>query len=457
MLHGHKRSSLAVALLATTMLTQPGMPQAAPGDALGGEFQVNSFTTGNQLLPTVALDADGDFVVAWTDYSGQDGSLYGVFAQRFSAAGVAQGPEFQVNSFTTGFQGDPAVAMDADGDFIVAWTDYGGQDGSSYGVFAQRYDAAGVTQGPELQVNSFTTGNQDGPTVAMDADGDFVVAWTSFGQDGSSWGIFAQRYDAEGVAQGPEFQVNGFTTGDQSELAVAMDADGDFVVAWTDFSGQDGSSYGVFAQRFDAGGVPQGPEVQVNSFTTGEQLLPAVAMDADGDYVVAWESWNQDGSSYGVFAQRFDGAERVAGDFDGDGNADVLWHNTSTGTAVVWLMEGATKLAAQSIGAPPVAWQVAGIGEFNGDNKADILWRNTTTGTALVWQMDGFTKVAAAGVGGAPPVWVVEKVQDSDGDGLSDIFWRNGSTGATLVWRMRGFTKVATGGTGGVNAVWEVQ
>jgi hypothetical protein len=237
-----------------------------------------------------------------------------------------------------------------------------------------------------------------------------------------------------------------------------MDADGDFVVAW-ESAGQDGYALGVFAQRFDAAGVAQGSEFQVNSFTADSQVRPAAAMDADGDFVVAWDSLGQDGSfvEYGVFAQRFDGVERVAGDFDGDGNEDILWRNTSTGATVLWLMAGATRLAAQKVDRVPVAWRVVGIGEFNGDGKADIMWRNTATGANIVWQMDGFTRVAAVGIGGAPPDWVVEKVEDSDGDGLSDIFWRNGSNGATLVWRMRGFEVVATGGTGAVPGVWQVQ
>ncbi len=568
-----KTSSLAVALLATTMLTQPGPAAAAPGDAQGGEFnvngttfagnwqtwpavamapdgefvvvwqsqgqddptdpsgtsygifaqrfnaagmaqgsefQVNSFVTGNQVVPAVAMDADGDFVVVWSSFAqdgggfgvyaqrynaaggtegieflvntttaghqsqpdvamdalgdfvviwtGQDGDLSGIYAQRFDAAGAPQDSEFRVNEFTIGEQVVPAVAMDADGNFVVAWDDWYGQDTSGRGVFARRYDAAGLALGSQFQVNSFTTGDQTRPAVAMDADGDFVVVWSSFAQDGGGWGVAARRFDAMGAAQGSDFQVNSFVTGNQQSPRVAMDADGDFVVAWSNYNNQDGSAAGVFAQRFDAAGTPRGPEFQVNSYTTREQNGAAVAMDADGDFVVAWQSY-QDfyESAFGIYAQRYDGVERVAGDFDGDGNEDILWHNASTGAAVIWLMEGETKLDSGSIGKPPLVWQVAGVGEFNGDGKADILWRNTSTGGALVWQMDGLVKTAAVGIGGAPTDWVIEKLEDSDGDGLSDIFWRNTATTATLVWRMRGYTKVSARGTGGVPADWRVK
>jgi len=43
-----------------------------------------------------------------------------------------------------------------------------------------------VPDGPEFLVNTYTTSGQSLPSVAMDADGDFVVAWTSGGQDGDT-------------------------------------------------------------------------------------------------------------------------------------------------------------------------------------------------------------------------------------------------------------------------------
>jgi hypothetical protein len=271
----------------------------ASGKTLGLEFQVNTGTSSAQTFPAVAMDADGDFVVAWQSL-GQDGDNWGVFAQRYDAAGNPRGAEFRVNTVTSGAQRSPALAMDADGDFVVVWASRGQDDPSDnssagYDIFAQRYNAAGNAQGSELRVNSFTTGFQYVPVVAMDAGGDFVVAWQSRGQDDPSDtsplgdGVFAQRYDAAGSAQGPEFQVNSFTTGSQFGPHIAMDADGDFVVAWQSL-GQDGSDWGVFGQRHNATGVPQGPEFQVNTTTTNGQLSPAVAMDADGDFVVAWQS-----------------------------------------------------------------------------------------------------------------------------------------------------------------------
>ncbi|MDH3966769.1 MAG: hypothetical protein OEU56_07085 [Rhodospirillales bacterium] len=580
MLCSYRNSSFALALLATTMLTQPDPARAAPGDALGAEFRVNSETDNFQGNPAIAMDADGDFVVVWasigqddpsdtsflglgvfaqrydaagntvgTEFQvnietssaqtfpavamdadgdfvvvwqslGQDGDNWGVFARRYDAAGTAQGTEFRINTETSSAQRSPALAMDPDGDFVVVWASRGQDDPldnsyGGYGIYARRYDAAGNPQGTEFRVNSFTTGFQYNPSVAMDADGNFVVAWQSRGQDdafdtsGLGDGVFAQRYDAAGSAQDPEFQVNSFTTSAQLWPDIAMGADGDFVVVWQSLN-QDGDGLGVFAQRFDAAGNAQAPEFRasptttgnqlwpsvaidadgdfivtwagnaqgdyygvsaqrytavgdaegsefrVNSFTTGEQSLPEVAMDADGDFVVAWQSFGQDGDNYGIYAQRHQGAGPVAGDFTVDGRADILWRNTDTGNAILWQMDGFAKEATGSIGTPDPAWQVRGLADFNADTKTDVLWRNTGTGTAVLWLMDGFTKLAGGGIGGAGLDWQVVGTGDFDGDDHADILWRNITSGAAFVWKMDGLTKTATGGIGGVPLVWEV-
>ena len=82
--------------------------------------------------------------------------------------------------------------MDASGNYVVVWDGYGNQSGqsdTSGGVFFQRYNAAGVAQGSETRVNTYTTGTQQWSTVAMDANGNFVIVWNSDGQDGDAGGV----------------------------------------------------------------------------------------------------------------------------------------------------------------------------------------------------------------------------------------------------------------------------
>ena len=267
------------------------------GAAQGAEFRVNTYTTNYQLRPSVAIDSDGDFVVTWESY--QDGNGYGIYPRRYYNTGAAQGDEFRVNTYTTNNQLRPSVAIDSDGDFVVIWESY--QDGSGYGIYAQRYNNTGTVQGAEFRVNTYTTSEQSFLGVSMDSDGDFMVAWNS-PQDGSSYGIYAQRYNNTGAAQGAEFRVNTYTINNQQRPSVAMDSDGDFMVAWMSY--QDGSASGIYAQRYDNTGAAQGAEFRVNTYTTSQQRYPAVAMDSDGNFVVAWEDSGQEGSQ-GIYAQRF--------------------------------------------------------------------------------------------------------------------------------------------------------
>ena len=268
----------------------------------GAETRINSYTTGNQKVPSIAMDSTGDYVAAWESI-GQDGSGYGIYAQRYNSAGVAQGSEFKVNTYTTGSQVFPAVSMDASGDFVVTWESYG-QDGSNYGIYAQRYNALGAALGSEFKVNTYTTSLQRLPSVAMDAVGDFAIVWESLGQDGSSFGIYAQRYNSAGTAQGNEFAVNSYTKNSQTAPSIAMDAAGEFVIAWSSY-GLDGSNSGVYEKRFSNIGISLGSEISVNTFTTGVQIRPSVAMDRAGEFAIAWQSNIQDGSGYGIYAQLY--------------------------------------------------------------------------------------------------------------------------------------------------------
>ena len=319
----------------------------ARGEPQGGEFMVNVATAGRQSHAAVAMDAAGSFVVIWAD---EQRDNYATRARRFNAAGVAQGGEFLVASATPGGHD---VAMDANGDFVVAWSSYGGAGDERTGVHAQRYSAAGVAEGPEIHVNTYTADDQDCPAVAMDAAGDFAITWMSYGEDGSKWGICAQRYDAAGKPQGGEFRVNTHTENWQLYPAIAMDADGDFVVAWHSLNQED--SFDVYAQRFGGMGEPMGGEFRVNTYTEGNQTFPAVAMDADGDFIVTWQSNNLGDSRYEIYAQRYNAAGIAQG---GEFRINTYTHDTQEYSGVAMDSAGDFAVAWMSNGQDGSSWGV---------------------------------------------------------------------------------------------------
>jgi hypothetical protein len=346
------------------------VPALAAGQVgVGPEFHVNTYTTGLQANPSVAAEATGAFVIAWTS-AGPDGAGEGIFGQRYDASGTPVGSEFQINSYTTGEQYGPRVASDPDGNFVVVWVS-AGQDGSHSGIYARRYDTTSGP-GPEFRVNTHTPNRQGDPAVAMDPSGAFVATWHSLRQEGDD-GVYAQRYDASGNAQAGEFRVNAYTTvlhgnpdvamdpsgtfvvawqgndlvdgiqtrarrfdatgtpagpeflvvttgtigAENAYPSVATDADGRFVIVWTTHYGGGPTPFNVRAQRYDADGTPQGASFQVNSYTTGYQARPVVASDAAGNFVVTWHSYNgQYGGIAGIFGRRFDRLNNaVGGDF----------------------------------------------------------------------------------------------------------------------------------------------
>jgi hypothetical protein len=211
-------------------------------------------------------------------------------------------PDTLVNSYTAGpaatnALSPKAVAMDANGNYVVTWSAYG-EDGDGWGVYARRFAADGTPRGREFRVNTTTRGDQEYSTVAMDPAGDFVITWSSLGGD---WGVRARRYAADGRPRGREFRVNTTTEGDQMYSSAARDAAGDFVVTW---SSNDVGRYQVFAQRYDSSGNARGGEFQVSGATRGDQMYSSAAMDAAGDFVITWSS---DASGAGrIYAQRYD-------------------------------------------------------------------------------------------------------------------------------------------------------
>jgi hypothetical protein len=264
-----------------------------------GEFQVNTYTQSSQNDPFITSLNNGGFVAAWESY-GQDNpdGLPGVYAQMYDGNGALLGAEFQVNTYTDNFQWVPYIATLNNNGFVVAWNS-DGQDGDSYGIYAQMYNADGTKQGGEFQVNTYTAGVQYDLSIAALANGGFVVTWTSSGQDG----IYAQMYDSDGSTNGNEFNVASLL---DSNSYIAALSDGGFVVAWnSDF--QDGSERGIFAQMYNAIGSTNGAEFQINTYTTGAQYQVEITTLTDGGFVATWTSDNQDSDgSAGIYAQIYD-------------------------------------------------------------------------------------------------------------------------------------------------------
>ncbi|MDH3404478.1 MAG: hypothetical protein OEP45_12725, partial [Acidobacteriota bacterium] len=204
----------------------------------------------------------GGFVIAWVSFgsSGTDTSGDSIQAQRYAADGTPAGAQFQVNTYTSLAQMLPAVAEDGAGGFVVTWMSLGssGTDSSDFSIQAQRYAADGSPAGGEFQVNTYTTYGQYVPAVAPDGVDGFVVTWMSYGSSGTDtdlWSIQGRQFASDGTPTRDQFQVNTHTFGDQLTPAIGPWGDDGFVIAWTSSSssGTDSSGDSIQAQRYFSG------------------------------------------------------------------------------------------------------------------------------------------------------------------------------------------------------------
>ncbi len=155
-----------------------------------------------------------------------------------------------------------------------------------------------IEAGTDQRVGTFGTGQQNSPAIAADQNGNYVIVWTADGQDGDGRAIYGRMYDANANPLTGEFQVNSTAVGNQAHANVAMNADGRFVVVW------DTNDADIFGQIFNPAGNRVGGEFQVNYDATGTQQRPEVIIDDAGSFVVTWNGSGLEDTD-GVFARRF--------------------------------------------------------------------------------------------------------------------------------------------------------
>jgi hypothetical protein len=317
-----------------------------PGDggSIGPRFQVNTRTVGNQDFPKVAAGRNGSFVVAWQGGSESelnppagDGQGTGIFARRFSAAGVPQGSDLRASSSAEGNQIEPYVAVGEQGDFLVARRDV--VDGLDSIVVA-RFSAAGSPLGDRV-MKSTPLAFPDSPRLARSPQG-YAAGWTDYVHCGNvepdvsrgvvalfdgagrrvarfavtdpcaassnlaflvgsragflavfgldRGGYVAQRFAPTGEQVGGRFKLPGQPLclqcpAGRSLEAVAMDDRGRLAVVWEELKE---GGYQLSAQVFSPRGRPLEKSFRVSETASNVRELPAVAFQNDGSLLVAW-------------------------------------------------------------------------------------------------------------------------------------------------------------------------
>jgi PKD repeat protein len=249
------------------------------------DFVVNTTLAGNQFNPAVAIDGQGNYIVAWEGPDPSTGSE-GVFAQRFHADGTPNGGQIVVDSTFIGPQSTPSVAADAAGDFVIVWNGPG-PGLNSNALWGEVYDNTGTAVTTNTFLDSFTAGKDSQPRVAMNAAGTSIVV-TYTGTATGTAHIYGQMFDGFLDTLRSSFVLNTTQTASQSESALAMDSTGNFVVTWLASASGTNS---IVARRFDGQGNALTGEMTVAS--TNVTANGSVAIAPNGGFLADWNGTDQ--------------------------------------------------------------------------------------------------------------------------------------------------------------------
>jgi hypothetical protein len=292
----------ALSLLAVTcslgLLASTGHAALSPQ---GGEYRVIGSWPGEQLFPNVSLSPSGGYIV-WHD-NAIDGNGFGIGARRLDGSLSGTLATFRVNQNAAGDQENAKVTMLNSGGAVFVWQ--GGAQGAQR-IYARFMGPDGAFITGDVQVNTYSQNFQIDPDVALLADGNLIVVWASYAQDGDLLGVFGQRLSPTGAKLGSEFQVNNSTANNQRSPAVVALPDGRFIVFWisesfrtmanqVDEQGRtsDPSGGGMLfdidlgARIYAADGAPLTFGYKINTSPIA-CANPAAAVAADGSILVAW-------------------------------------------------------------------------------------------------------------------------------------------------------------------------
>jgi len=294
-----KKKLFLILLLILFITNQNSHTQWSPGTSLviENDFKVNDDGSNHfQANPNVAVGGNGNFIVVWDD---NRNGYTDIFCQAYSNVGNPLGGNLKVNEPHNAHHQFPDIASDSLGNFIIAWAD--ARDGT-FQIYGQYYQSNGAAIGNNFGISSdagqTSTGNA---SVAMNNKGDFVAFWQNTYQGASQ--IYGQRYSNTRVQDGGNFQVNDNTVSNHIFPDVAIDNNGNIVVVWEE---ERAGQYDIYAQRFDNNGNPLWGNFKVNDETNStHQMHPAIGIDAEGNFVIAWNDW-RDGA-INIYCQRFDG------------------------------------------------------------------------------------------------------------------------------------------------------
>jgi len=411
------------------------------------------------------LDATGDnvYLVTVIANDGVNDSAALTFSIGVMDAGGPRWREAMRIVADLGVTSEPQIALDANGNALVVWSQ---SDGTRDNIWAIRYETGNGWGLAEL-IEIDNAGNATRPQIAMDANGNALVVWDQ--SDGTRRNIWANRYDIDngwGVAE----LIETDNAGNAFDAQIAMNADGNAMVVWAQSDGTVGNTdFNIWAKRYEVGsgwGVAERKRIGTDNAVGANR--PQVVLDADGNALAVWFEVGGIWASRYVIDSGWGGAELITNPLDGaawpgiamdaKGNALAVWRDFKDGRHNIWAnryvvgggWSGAELIGTDAVGAFAFDPQIA----VDADGNAVALWTQNDRGRFSIWGSryvvdNGWNKAELIEVDNAGGAFDPKIAMDASGNALA--VWRQDD--GTDIWDTRANHYVAGSGWSGTEII----
>jgi alpha-tubulin suppressor-like RCC1 family protein len=421
------------------------------GTTVASEASLGTLPVAWRIVGTADFNGDGKMDILWQNTVTGEWKIW-------LMNGTAMTSEVLLGTVPTGWQIVGVADFNGDGQPDILWQNTStGERGFylmngttvtswvSLGVMATDWQIAGVGDfNGDSQTDILWQNTSTGERGIYMMSGTSVTGWASLGIVPAAWQIAgAGDYNGDGHT---DILWQNTVTGERGAWLM----NGTSVTGWislatvsTDWSLAGNNAVLKTAANPDDFNGDGNSDILWQNTTTGERGFYLM----NGTAVSGWLSLGTVPTAWQIAG---------TGDFNGDGKPDILWQNTSTGERGLYLMNGTAVTGWVSLPSVPTAWQIAGTGDFNGDGNTDILWQNTVTGEYGVYLMNGTTVTSWVSLGTVPTAWQIAGTGDFNGGGQTDILWQNTSTGERGIYLMSGTTMTGWVSLPGVPTAWQI-
>jgi hypothetical protein len=448
------------------------------GGPITGEITVSP-AAGNQFFSPMARLSDGRFVIVYQNDSGD------ITAQFMTSGGAVSGTAISLSGSAS--SGYLDVVATANGGFILVSSDR----------YVTAYDSFGIQQGERYLL----TDSLSSPSLAALSDGRIVAAFLTGTEavsqildprggaidgNGSANTLIGNNFiddiirgfggiDTLFGLDGDDILLGGFSGdtlfGGNGNDSLSGESSNDRIF------GGDGNDIALFNGAYTGAGVSvvrlaNGSVRVTGAAEDGTDILRGVEqvrfadrtldiqgyarsdVNGDGDSDILY--FSQAGGAIGSFSMQ-DGFRtgtgagslvgdtgsgvwdvQATGDFNYDGNSDLVLKNQSTGLFYIWTVQNGAYVGGTSLGTIGTSWDIRSTGDFNADGNADVLWRDSSNGQFYVWTFNANTvQTGATNIGVLGNNWDAGTAGDFDGDGDSDILLRNSTNGQVYIYSMQ--------------------